>query len=140
MCVHSDIHRKNMIIKDGVSYFLDWELALWGDPVYDLAVHFHKMGYTAAERDHVLQLWQAALRSEYIAGWEHDLDIYLAHEQIKSAIVDTVRYSQAFVDPSYAPEPAHLLVDKLTVKRNNAYWRWGITDRVNATIVEARLR
>ncbi|MGH3779120.1 MAG: phosphotransferase family protein [Pseudonocardiaceae bacterium] len=140
VCVHSDIHRKNMIIKDGVSYFLDWELALCGDPVYDLAVHFHKMGYTAAERDHVLQLWQAALRSEYIAGWEHDLDIYLAHEQIKSAIVDTVRYSQAFVDPSYAPEPAHLLVDKLTVKLNNAYWRWGITDRVNATIVEARLR
>lgn len=46
--VHSDIHRKN-IIRDGASYFLDWELVLWGDPVYDLAVHFHKMDYTPAE-------------------------------------------------------------------------------------------
>lgn len=140
VCVHSDIHRKNMIIKDGASYFLDWELALWGDPVYDLAIHFHKMGYATAERDHVLRLWQAALRPEHIAGWEHDLDTYLAHEQIKSAIVDTVRYSQAFVDPSYAPEPGHVLVDKLTVKLNNAYRRWGITDRVDSAIVEARLR
>ena len=140
VCIHSDIHRKNMIIKDGKSYFLDWELALWGDPVYDLAVHFHKMGYTSAERDHVLQLWQAALSREYIEGWEHDLDTYLAHEQIKSAIVDTVRYSQAFIDPTYAPEPEHVLVDKLTVKLNNAYRRWAVTERVNADTVEARLR
>ena len=114
-----------MIVKDGESYFLDWELALWGDPVYDLAVHFHKMGYTSAERNHVLQLWQAALSRECIEGWEYDLDTYLAHEQIKSAIVDTVRCSQAFIDPSYAPEPEHVLVDKLTVKLNNAYRRAG---------------
>ncbi len=140
VCVHSDIHRKNMIIKGGTSYFLDWELALWGDPVYDLAVHFHKMGYAPAERDEVLHLWQAALRPEHTAGWEHDLDVYIAHEQIKSAIVDTVRYSQAFVDPTYAPEPELVLVDKLTVKLNNAYRRWGIIDRVDAAIVEARLR
>ncbi|MGH3694869.1 MAG: phosphotransferase [Pseudonocardiaceae bacterium] len=140
VCVHADIHRKNMIIKNGTSYFLDWELALWGDPVYELAVHFHKMGYAPAERDHVVELWQAALRPEYTAGWEHDLDVYLAHEQIKSAIVDTVRYSQAFVDPSYAPEPHHVLVDKLTVKINNAYRRWGITERVDTATVEATLR
>ncbi|MFL6148970.1 MAG: phosphotransferase [Pseudonocardiaceae bacterium] len=115
VCIHSDIHRKNMIIKDG------------------------KMGYSA-ERNHVLQLWQAALSREYIEGWEHDLDTYLAHEQIKSAIVDTVRYSQASIDPSYAPEPEHVLVDKLTVKLNNAYRRWAVTERVDADTVEARLR
>lgn len=140
VCVHSDIHRKNMIIKDGASYFLDWELALWGDPVYDLAVHFHKMGYTPAERDQVLRRWQATLRPEYTAGGEHDLDVYLAHEQIKSAIVDTVRYSQAFIDPTYSPEPEPVLVDKLTIKINNAYRRWGVTDRIDAAVVEARLR
>ncbi|MGH3672920.1 MAG: hypothetical protein ACRDSH_20185, partial [Pseudonocardiaceae bacterium] len=32
-CVHSGIHRKNIIIK----VWADWELALWGDPLYDLA-------------------------------------------------------------------------------------------------------
>lgn len=140
VCAHSDIHRKNMIIKDGQSYFLDWELALWGDPVYDLAVHFHKMGYLPAERDQILELWQDALSPEYTVGWEHDLDTYLAHEQIKSAIVDTVRYSQAFIDPTYAPEPEHVLIDKLTVKLNNAYRRWAISARVDAATVQARLR
>ncbi|MFD0850890.1 phosphotransferase [Actinomadura adrarensis] len=31
-CVHADVHRKNMIVNDGVTAFLDWEPALWGDP------------------------------------------------------------------------------------------------------------
>ena len=38
-----------MILARGRTYFLDWELALWGDPVYDLAVHLHKMGYSPQE-------------------------------------------------------------------------------------------
>jgi aminoglycoside phosphotransferase (APT) family kinase protein len=139
-CVHSDIHRKNMIVRNGVSHFLDWELALWGDPVYDLAVHIHKMDYTPAERAELLRLWQQALPGAYTTGWDHDLEVYLAHEQIKSAIVDTVRYSQAFVDPSYSPEPEHELVGKLTIKLNNAYTRWGVPNRVDAGDVEARLR
>lgn len=53
------------------------------------------------------------------ASLREDLDVYLAHEQVKSAIVDTVGYSRAFVDPSYAPEPA---------------------DRVDPRFVEATLR
>jgi len=28
-----------MIVDGRTAYFLDWELALWGDPVYDLAGH-----------------------------------------------------------------------------------------------------
>jgi hypothetical protein len=40
----------------------------------------------------------------------------------------------------YAPEPEHVLVDKLTVKLNNAYRRWALTDRVDAATVEAGLR
>ncbi len=41
---------------------------------------------------------------------------------------------------SYASEPEHVLVDKLTVKLNNAYRLWAFTDRVDAVTVEARLR
>jgi hypothetical protein len=32
---HCDIHCKNMILDQGHVVFLDGELALWGDPVYD---------------------------------------------------------------------------------------------------------
>ena len=45
--LHTDVHRKNMLIADERTYFIDWELALWGDPVYDLAVHLPQDGVLA---------------------------------------------------------------------------------------------
>jgi aminoglycoside phosphotransferase (APT) family kinase protein len=140
VCVHTDVHRKNMIVNNGVCVFLDWELALWGDPVYDFAVHLHKMAYLPAEREAVVQQWQDALPATCTAGWDEDLRIYLAHEQVKSAIVDTVRYSQSFVDPTGSPEPAPVLVAKLTAKLNNAYAHWGGRDGIEATEVDSILR
>lgn len=140
VCVHADIHRKNMIIDEGRTVFLDWELALWGDPVYEMAVHLHKMSYLPDEYNRILTLWVDALPPHYTLGWERDLGIYLAHEQIKSAIVDSVRYAQLFVDPSLAPEPEPELVGKLTEKLNNAYRRWGITPAADQATVEAVLR
>ncbi|MFJ9366440.1 phosphotransferase family protein [Nocardia sp. NPDC101769] len=59
--VHADVHRKNMIIRDGQEVvFLDWELALYGDPVYDVAPHLHKMGYQPDEYATFLRLWATA--------------------------------------------------------------------------------
>lgn len=135
VCVHSDIHRKNMIVKDGRTTFLDWELALWGDPVYDLAVHVHKMGYLPDELDRLLRIWGEALPASHTVDWERDLDIYLAHEQIKSVIVDTVRYAQAFADPATAPEPPAELATKLTDKLHNAHRRWGVGGSVDEATV-----
>jgi aminoglycoside phosphotransferase (APT) family kinase protein len=95
--LHTDLHRKNMILSRGRTYFLDWELALWGDPVYDLAVHLHKMGYSPREYEAAQAAWLAAAPGEASENWENDLDAYLTHERIKSAIVDTVRYTKIIV-------------------------------------------
>ncbi|MFB4295522.1 phosphotransferase family protein [Actinomadura sp. NTSP31] len=124
-CVHADVHRRNMIVGGGATTFLDWELALWGDPLYDLAVHIHKMGYLPAEQDAVVARWRVAMPPERTAGWQRDLDAYLAHERIKSAIVDSVRYSQIFARGGPYPYPPDQLIDTLTAKLNaaRAYWR-----------------
>jgi thiamine kinase-like enzyme len=50
--VHADVHRKNI---------LDGELALLGDPVYDLAVHLHEMGYLPEEERRAVAGWAEAL-------------------------------------------------------------------------------
>jgi aminoglycoside phosphotransferase (APT) family kinase protein len=139
-CVHSDIHRKNMIIDSGETYFLDWELALWGDPVYDLSVHFHKMVYTPEEQQAVTRLWLETLPAEYTAGWQADLDLYLAHEQIKSAVVDTVRSCLAFAQPGYSADSDDEVVRKLVAKLNNAHGHWETSARIDATTVESELR
>jgi aminoglycoside phosphotransferase (APT) family kinase protein len=68
VCVHADVHRKNMIVDEGVSTFLDWELALWGDPVYDLAVHIHKIAYLPEEHEALVSQWLAAMPADHTAG------------------------------------------------------------------------
>ncbi|MGY1943940.1 aminoglycoside phosphotransferase family protein [Nocardia asiatica] len=46
--IHCDVHRKNMMIREGRTVFLDWELALYGDPLADVAIHLAKMTYPPA--------------------------------------------------------------------------------------------
>lgn len=93
--LHADIHRKNMILTpQNQVVFLDWELALWGDPVYDLADHLHKMSYIPSERRGVLSAWQRAAPPECRARRQDDLAYYLAYEAVKSAVVDTVRWGR----------------------------------------------
>jgi aminoglycoside phosphotransferase (APT) family kinase protein/cellobiose-specific phosphotransferase system component IIA len=119
--LHTDIHRKNMILASGQTYFLDWELALWGDPVYDLAVHLHKMGYTPEEHQAMKTAWAAAVPGQVSEGWESDLEVYLAHERVKSAIVDTIRYAKIIASaPDIAGSHAEL-VRKLTGKLEAAH-------------------
>ncbi|MGA5406252.1 aminoglycoside phosphotransferase family protein [Streptomyces lavendulocolor] len=100
--LHADIHRKNMILtaQDRV-VFLDWELALWGDPVYDLADHLHKMSCTPADHATITAAWHRAAPPECREGWRDDLAYYLAYEAVKSAVVDTVRWGRRI-----AEEPA----------------------------------
>ncbi|HEU5156759.1 MAG TPA: aminoglycoside phosphotransferase family protein [Streptosporangiaceae bacterium] len=133
--VHADVHRKNMILSKEGTVFLDWELALWGDPLYELAVHFHKMRYQPADYDAVLQGWLRAIPPECTRGWENDLAIYLAHERVKSAIVDTIRYTQLIASGTLSgDEKSHLvtkLVDKLTVAGST--WGWKDTQHSHIT-------
>jgi aminoglycoside phosphotransferase (APT) family kinase protein/tetratricopeptide (TPR) repeat protein len=114
--VHADVHRKNMMLAGGRTYVLDWELALWGDPVYDLAVHIHKMGYSPAEEAAARAAWLAAVPGDAADGWEPDLRTYLTHERVKSAIVDTVRYAKIITSGSASAERVAELTGKLAGK------------------------
>ncbi|MFJ4780251.1 phosphotransferase family protein [Streptomyces sp. NPDC088762] len=121
--LHADLHRKNMIVADGVTWFLDWELALWGDPMYEIGIHFHKMDYPEDQRAAVLRRWRDTLPEQSTVGPLEDLDLYMAHERIKSAIVDTVRYSKQLTD---ATQPERdFLIGRLVKKVNAARRVWG---------------
>jgi aminoglycoside phosphotransferase (APT) family kinase protein/tetratricopeptide (TPR) repeat protein len=135
--VHSDIHRKNMILADGRTVFLDWELALWGDPVYELAVHLHKMAYFPDERDSVLREWQRVMPRELLRQWEPDLATYLSHERVKSSVVDTVRYSQLITEGRLSGDQEAHLISKLTDKLNAAGAVWGWRTPIERHAVEA---
>ncbi|MFJ8742079.1 phosphotransferase family protein [Embleya sp. NPDC127516] len=125
--LHCDVHRKNVIVAAGRTYFLDWELALWGDPLYDLAVHLHKMDYFPDEADAVRSGWFAAMPDDVRTEALADLPVYIRHERVKSALVDTVRYSKLILAAVDAATEARL-VGSLTTKLNRARVVWGVGD------------
>ncbi|MFG2488130.1 aminoglycoside phosphotransferase family protein [Streptomyces virginiae] len=119
--LHGDIHRKNMIMSgDGRVSFLDWELALWGDPVYDLADHLHKMSCTPGDRRTLTEAWERSAPEECRDGWRADVDFYLGYEVMKSAVVDTVRWGRRIAGTDDADERSRLsleLAGKLAAAR-----------------------
>lgn len=138
--LHTDVHRKNMIIRNGRVVFIDWELALYGDPVYDVATHLHKMAYFPAERDALLTAWTRAEPAAAVGDWAADLQIYLSHERIKSVVVDAVRYTKVLAEGSRGPEGEQTLVESLVSKLAAGRAIWGQTEPVDPERVEAAMR
>jgi thiamine kinase-like enzyme len=140
--LHCDIHRKNMILTADRVMFLDWELALWGDPLYDLAVHISKMGYLEDERDRVVDEWRRVMPAAARNGWSEDLATYLVHEHVKEALVGCIRYMRLFEEGRLTAEEQEQLIDKLTTKMAVAHLAWHGTDARSPThhVVRAALR
>jgi thiamine kinase-like enzyme len=113
---HCDIHRKNCVITTDQTWFLDWELALVGDPVYDIAVHIHKMSYGAHQQERLLSLMASRFPAEHLHNFRSDVEIYLRHEKIKSVIVDSVRYYKQMRHTTIAPNDKLELARKLAAK------------------------
>lgn len=128
-----------MIIRDQNTMFLDWELALWGDPVADVAIHLHKVAYPPSEQQQFLASWITAEPDAITERWKHDLQTYLTHENIKSAFVDSVRYAKLLAAGTQSPTDEHTLVHKLTGKLSAAVSVWH-TLAPQAAHVEAALR
>jgi aminoglycoside phosphotransferase (APT) family kinase protein len=93
--IHGDLHRKNLIV-DGAGdlWVIDWELAMIGDPLYDLATHLHLMRYPRRERRRVTDVWQQSVeraRAGSSFGWQDDLPLLLAYKRVQSVYTDVIR-------------------------------------------------
>jgi aminoglycoside phosphotransferase (APT) family kinase protein len=124
--VHADVHRRNMIVSQCHVVVIDWELAMWGDPLYDVAEHVHKMSYLPSELSAFLASWERSDPAAAATPWRNDLQIYLRHERIKSALVDSVRYAKQVRSGALSPARVDDLVGKLTGKVAAAADAWGV--------------
>ncbi|MFJ8926180.1 phosphotransferase [Streptomyces sp. NPDC102364] len=95
--LHGNLHWGNVIIPTGDELRLtlvDWEAATYGDPLYDLAVHLVRMGYTPAQRGQAIELWYRAMwsvRPEAVDGLDSDLGHYIDFERAQSVFPDVIR-------------------------------------------------
>ncbi|MFJ3232215.1 phosphotransferase family protein [Streptomyces sp. NPDC086787] len=106
--LHGDLHRGNVLTsRDGTSPLvcLDWELATYGDPLHDLAVHLVRTGYPADQYDEVVEAWADAMRPvrpAAVHGVTRDLRHYLAFERAQSVYPDIVRAARSLECPGSA--------------------------------------
>ncbi|TXS41186.1 aminoglycoside phosphotransferase family protein [Streptomyces sp. uw30] len=95
--LHGDLHRDNVIVtRDGDPplVFVDWELASFGDPLHDLAVHLVRTGHTPAQRDAAINAWTKEVQRhspEAANGLDDDLGHYIAFERTLSVFPDVMR-------------------------------------------------
>ncbi|MFL1901502.1 aminoglycoside phosphotransferase family protein [Streptomyces tauricus] len=120
--LHTDVHRANVVVVQGpvrdpapgpvsgpVSdpeggrlAVIDWELALYGDPLHDLATHLVRMNYDKSEQDLMTLMWTDAMRraghKDMTVGMDVDLPVYLGFEYAQSVFPDVMRAALALPD------------------------------------------
>ncbi|MFJ8938506.1 phosphotransferase family protein [Streptomyces sp. NPDC102365] len=97
--LHTDVHRANVVVVSGPGgghlSVIDWELALYGDPLHDLATHLVRMNYDKSEHDLMTRLWTEAMRraghEDMTDGMDVDLPVYLGFEYAQSVFPDVMR-------------------------------------------------
>lgn len=90
--LHGDLNPWNLV--RGGRYLLtviDWEMALVGDPLYDLVRHMHLTPTRPEIRDRMFRRWERNMPPEYSANWRLDWPVYRWIEIIRSAYVDLDR-------------------------------------------------
>ncbi|WP_343243914.1 aminoglycoside phosphotransferase family protein [Streptomyces sp. SID13726] len=99
--LHGDLHRQNLIVDaSGQLWTIDWELAMLGDPLYDLATHQYLMRYPADQGRRMTQEWCRVverIRPGSSRGWEQDLPLLLDFKKAQSVFTDVIRVSQSLV-------------------------------------------
>ncbi|WP_329400088.1 phosphotransferase family protein [Streptomyces melanogenes] len=90
--LHGDLNPWNLVIDgDGGLTLIDWELAMVGDPLYDLVRHLHLTPCKSWIRHRMYQRWAGQLGDEYTKGWTEDINVYRWIEVVRSAYVDLHR-------------------------------------------------
>ncbi|WP_234478600.1 aminoglycoside phosphotransferase family protein [Streptomyces sp. MBT65] len=91
--LHGSLHPWNLIRRDDslALTIIDWEMAVVGDPLYDLVRHMLLTPTRPEIRDRMFRRWERDLPAAYTRDWEKDWRVYRWIEIVRSAYVDLDR-------------------------------------------------
>lgn len=91
--LHGDLNPWNLVRRNDhrALTIIDWEMALVGDPLYDLVRHMHLTPIRPEIRDRMFRRWERHMPPEYSRDWRVDWPVYRWSEIIRSAYVDLDR-------------------------------------------------
>ncbi|MFJ7904386.1 phosphotransferase [Streptomyces sp. NPDC096198] len=94
--LHGDLNPWNLVRRaDGGITLIDWEMAMLGDPLYDLVRHLHLTPTRPDIRRRLLARWSRRLPDDCTKGWQDDWRAYRWIEIVRSAYVDLNRLTTA---------------------------------------------
>lgn len=100
--LHGDLHRENLILdSEKRVWVIDWELAMLGDPLYDLATHLYLMRYPAGQARRVTDRWAYTVESVRCGAsrdWERDLPLVIDFKRAQSVFTDVIRSAMAVAE------------------------------------------
>ncbi len=88
---HGDIQPYNIFSGADGYVYLDWELAAWMDPLWDVALHLQRTPYPPSVAEHCWLARTSGAR-DLDPGMTSDLESFVAVEALKSLVNDTIRY------------------------------------------------
>ncbi|UQT57746.1 aminoglycoside phosphotransferase family protein [Streptomyces durmitorensis] len=91
--LHGDLNPWNLVRHEDLCGLtvIDWEMAMVGDPLYDLVRHMHLTPVRPEIRQRMFIRWVGSLPLECTTGWAEDWPVYRWVEVIRSAYVDLDR-------------------------------------------------
>lgn len=92
--LHGDLNPWNLVRhgdRKGGLTVIDWEMALVGDPLYDLVRHIHLTPTRPEIRQRMFDRWVGALPKSCTRGWKADWPVFRWVEVVRSAYVDLDR-------------------------------------------------
>ncbi|MGA6225135.1 phosphotransferase [Streptomyces umbrinus] len=91
--LHGDLNPWNLVRRSDelALTIIDWEMALVGDPLYDLVRHMHLTPTRPGIRDRMFRRWAKRLPKTHTKDWERDWQVYRWIEIVRSAYVDLDR-------------------------------------------------
>ncbi|MFD9439214.1 aminoglycoside phosphotransferase family protein [Streptomyces sp. NPDC060006] len=91
--LHGDLNPWNLVRRDDsfALTIIDWEMAMVGDPLYDLVRHLHLTPTRPEIRDRLFRAWEKLLPATHTRDWRKDWRVYRWIELVRSAYVDLDR-------------------------------------------------
>lgn len=91
--LHGDLNPWNLVRRDDALALtlIDWEMAVVGDPLYELVRHIHLTPTRREIRDRMFDRWERILAPEFTEGWRQDWHVYRKIETVRSAYIDLDR-------------------------------------------------
>ncbi|MET9731416.1 aminoglycoside phosphotransferase family protein [Streptomyces sp. NPDC006458] len=91
--LHGDLNPWNLVRRDDRTALtlIDWEMAVVGDPLYDLVRHMHLTPTRPEIRDRMFRRWESRLPAASTVDWRRDWRVYRWIEIVRSAYIDLDR-------------------------------------------------